>query len=40
MVPISYLLFCVCLASLVMTIAGYIMGYAQAKENLKNYGKL
>lgn len=40
MVPVGYLLFCVCLACLVMFIVGYYAGIAQAKENLKNYGKL
>ena len=40
MIPIGYLLFCICFAGLVMGIVGYFMGYAQAKENLKNYGHL
>jgi ABC-type cobalt transport system substrate-binding protein len=40
MVPVLYMLCCVLGASLVMIIVGYIIGYAQAKENLKNYGEL
>jgi len=40
MIPISYLLFCICFASLIMFIVGYYVGIAQAKENLKNYGEI